>query len=37
MGQRTDKLFPSAQLEKVDLEQRLEKKWMMLTVSIIIL
>ena len=35
MDQKTDKLYPSAPLlENIDLEKRLEKKKMMLTVSI---
>ena len=34
--QSTIKLYPSAPLEKDDLEQRLEKKSMILTVSITI-
>ena len=34
MEQRSDRLYPSAPLEKDDLEKRLEKKWTMLTVLI---
>ena len=33
MDKKTDKLYPSVPLEKIDSEQRLEKKLMMLTAS----
>ena len=36
MEQKTERLYPSAPLENIELEQRLEKKLMMLTVSITI-
>ena len=37
MDQKTDRLYPSEPLEKIDLEQRLEKKMMLIaliTISI---
>ena len=37
MDQKCDRLYPSAPLEQNNLEQRLEKKKMMLTVLITIL
>ena len=36
MDQKCDRLYPSAPLENIDLEQRLEKKLTMLTVLNII-
>ena len=34
MDRKTDRLNPSAPLENIDLEQRLEKNYMMLTVLV---
>ena len=36
MNQKCDRLYPNAPLENIDLEQRLEKNQMMLTVLITI-